>query len=739
MTQDLLLELYSEELPCSEQIDAQNSYYVIFTKALSEKNIQYNSVKVFTTCCRITVLITNIKEKVLITGTQIKGPKVNSTKQALEGFCKKHNIEQKELQQIQIHNEQYWAYNQTNQHIESKTILLNLLPNLIDQHSWKKSVFSEYAGVKWARPLKNILCILGNQVLQFKYHNLYSNQNTFGHKLASFVIDTPIISFQQYTNILLQHNVILDVQDRKKQINTIVQSILEKQELKIQIDQELFTQILHCFEYPIPFICKINPQHLKVIPNDIIKIVLKEHQRCIAVYNKHNELAPYFIFISNNLGNNKNKVIMGVEKCVEARLQDITFFLKKELNNSIHNKLDDLKKIIFHTKLGSIEQKIQRLHNVAIKLSITDNIYSKNNDYYINTILQAIKFLKCDLSSEITNDLPETRGYLAAYFYKVQNAHEYNNDVYEYIYNQYKKDINNTQKNKVLIISLIDKIDNIVGLYLAGERATGSQDKYNIRKQIIEIIQILSVTQQNNTVLHKIDFLICKETKNISQIKINLLENLLEITINSYIEQNKVDLSIENKTKIINEIILYIKNRHTNILKNQYKTEVIRSVFYKNINTNILCKYNHYNINLYTNLVKTIDNLIENENQKIYDIIIAFKRISNIVNEKIHFIPEDIIQYINTIPKTENQSIQCKLQNVILTFLENQKNNQINIEQDIDQLHTLTKYVTTILDTEKIYDKNGNIISKTQMNLISISNQILNNVIAFKELLNTIE
>ena len=835
MLKNLLLELYSEELPHTEQIKAEQNYKTIFENGLREKNIQFKKVNVFSTCLRITIFIEEIVDEMILGGEEIKGPKVSTANKAIIGFCKKNKVKKENLSIKSYNNESYYVLSTKDKKIKSINVLKDLIPILIDKQSWNKSILCPISGAKWPRPLKNILCIYEDDIVLFKYYNLHANNATFGNKFLSNTNRLIINSFEEYKQALSDNYVMLEREKRKQHIIQHSKVILSKYNLALQLSESLLETSASHFEHPTVMLGKIDKNYLQHLPKDVIITTLQHHQKYfVTTQHDQKNLAPYFLFISNNLGKNAIGITKGHETCASARLQDSQFILNQELNISLEEKLKNLSKIIFHEKLGSIADKVERLKNIAKKIhiykcsSITEQDNKDNNiSYDLQTALtEAIKYCKNDLASEIVDDMPNLRGKIAAFFYKTQHK-SFNNTAELLIKHQYENQCDNNP-NFCLLLSLIDKIDNIVGLFLAGERVTGSKDKHNMRKQMLQIISILfafsqstqsifassnnaerssHVTINNNAqdnyannskyiatkqetlaendnrqqknniksstyhhssnthaLNNNFDFIVKKNGN--AYTKQNILEYLIEICIQEYVLQNTVSTSQKenlfcgakiNACEIKNEILHLIKLRHVNILKHTFDMPIIQAIFGKsNLYNNILSntpkaltkiekKYKTYNVELFTSFVEQLNTLIQNRENVVYKATMLFKRANNIITQALSkkmisntqtIIDKNINNdpLLNNLSKTLKTNLQKTTFNSLLTYLNNVDEFNVHIKTDVENLQCLIDYANSMLDSEKIYDEKGILISEEGFCIILLIACLLNNIIAFEEL-----
>ncbi len=544
---DLILELYSEELPVLAQVSAEQGFETLFGQSLEKNRIPFTSCKVFSGPCRITICVDGLPIYVNQEPQVIKGPKTNAAKEYVEGFCRKYEIDYKDLKE----EGEYFLYQKEGLQQECRVILTRLIPEILAKHTWKNSMRWGEHNCIWPRPLKNIMCLFGGRVLHFFYHHLETNNVTFGHKFLSrnknrkqsFLSKVEVNNWSDYTSALKNNGVLLNRKDRINSIKEQACSLLEEVGLRKEICPDLLIDVACNVELPFVMLGKIPKEHMS-LPAEVIVTVMKIHQKYFPTYwEKTGLLAPYFIFVSNC--DSSDNILLGNERVLKARLADAHFLYDKDLQISIEQRYEQLSKIAFHAKLGSIQDKAARLEKLA-------NIF---NSYLQKTeqdlLILAARFCKCDLAGDVVSDIATLEGHIG-YCYAI--AAKYDLDVALAIKDHYRPaGIKDSLPSTVLglCLSLIDKTDSLVGMYVAGERSTGNKDPYGLRRSALGIIRILASKDFSFSV--DLEALICEAIK-LYTVEENVLESLKQ------------------------EILDFIKQRHKNLLKADFCDSVINAV-----------------------------------------------------------------------------------------------------------------------------------------------------------------
>ena len=579
---ELLLELYSEEIPSL----IQKKFVKIIEKKLLDlfkaSKLQYSSIKSFVGPCRFIFIIQDLDYQILNKSEEIKGPKINSGDKAIKGFCKSYNINENKLEIKLFSSGKHYIYNKLFKNIPIKKSLEEKLPILLSNIIFPKSTSWDMSNVKWIRPLRNILCILNGKTVNFKFGNLKSNNKTIGHKFLNNKY-IKIICFKEYYDNLKKQHVIIDHEERKRIIIESAKEISSKINCTANIDNILLEEISGLVEYPVTLLGKINKEFLE-LPNEFLTIAINSHQKYFTLTDNKGGLTPYFIFVAN-IPNNDQDIIKGNEKVLKARLQDALFFFKNDKKIKLIDRKDQLKKILVHEKLGNMYDKTQRVKKI---IELIDNKPD---------IIKASEIYKCDLSTEIVTESPKLQG-IAGYYYAKHNG--FSDQISLAIKEHYKPlgaDDTIPSSYESQILSLSDKLDYIVMLHIAGEKATSSKDPLGLRRLAISIIRIIIE----------------------AKININIRDIIDQITQNNVKKQ-------EEREKISSSIILFIEERLKYYLNKKYNTNHINCFINLNKQLSIFKQYQK---------LKSISPILLSE--KGQNIIKIYKRISTILDIQIDY------------------------------------------------------------------------------------------------------
>ena len=473
---ELLLELFSEEIPAFMQKNAEEGYFNIFTKIFEENKI-FAKVQVFAGPCRITLHATHLPKATLPKETAIKGPSLDAPKAAISGFCKAHNVSKLELSTKLISNQLYYFFITKTEEREIKEILPEIIVEAINKYSWAKSMFWGDYKIKWIRPLRNILCIFDGEILPLQFGHLVANNITYGHRLTNNK-KLAVTGFEDYRNKLSENNVILERIKREEIIKTGLLELANAQNLNLKEDACLIEEVAGLTEFPVVLLGKI-PQKFLELPKEVLISSMRTHQKYFCLFDKTGNFAPYFLFVSNGRFANAELVIQGNEKVLSARLSDALYFYKQDIDKTLESRLGQLEAVTFHTELGNLREKVVRITDIC-------NYIAPNN----KDLITAAKLCKSDLVSKIVGEFPDLQGIMGYYYAKHEGLNE---EIAAAIRDHCKPQglSDSVPSGNAALLALADKLDSLVGLMIAGKAPTGSGDPYALRRQALGIIRII--------------------------------------------------------------------------------------------------------------------------------------------------------------------------------------------------------------------------------------------------------
>ena len=552
---ELLIELFSEEMPPNLQISARTQFKRLFTESLSSLNLKHKVFEVYSTPTRLVVFISGLPNKIKILPTEVKGPKVGVPETVIENFAKSKGVNVGDLYEKELEKGTFYFVKIQGKEIDTEEELVKCIPKSLNEISWKKSMkWSDY-DLGWGRPLRSILVIFNNKHLKFKYGHLETVNFTLLEE-DSEISHKKIASFDEYKKILKKNSIIFDHSEREKFISEKIQSICKNKSFQESIDQSLLLEVSNLVDKPSIIIAQFDKNYLK-LPREIIKSTLQTHQRYFTLVDHRDRISNEFIVVTNQK-DTKKLIKIGNERVVEARLSDASFFWEKDKSLNLIKQINKLKKVTFYENLGSVYEKTQRLRKMAYFISDQLNLNKEKVEI-------AASVCKSDLVSGLVGEFPELQGVMGKYFALSQGFEE---DVSRAISEHYLPvSISSSVPKKPISygLSIIDKLDTLVGFYLINEKPTSSKDPFALRRAAIGLLR--TIIENNLTVR---------------------LRDLIDYLIRIYTEQG---VKQSNK-EVSQDLMKFFRERMKNILKDKkIRTDIIEASVSSHLNDDFLELY----------------------------------------------------------------------------------------------------------------------------------------------------
>jgi len=683
---ELFIELFSEEIPARLQIDARQKIKQLVEERFNKRSIKFKSSQSFSTPKRLVFVIDGMPEKIEEKEKILKGPKLESPQVALDGFMKSNNLSKSEIYKKKIDKGDFYFAKTKAKVINVSKELELIIPEILKNYSWKKSMKWGDYDLSWGRPLKSIAVLFNSKIVNFNFYHLKSNNLIFIGDLDD-AKPNKINNFNSYLKIIESQNIILNHEKRKDMILKKMDRICDNKKLIKNFNNILLEEVVNLVERPNVIIGKFDSIYLK-IPQEILIITMQKHQKYFPLFDDKKKLTNLFLVVAN-LPDQKGYIKTGNQRVVEARLSDAKFFWEKNKTQSLIKQVSKLKNLTFFNQLGTFYEKTQRLRKLA-KIT-SEQLYLSNEKVEI-----ASSVCKADLVSDLVSEYPELQGIMGKYFAQEQGFDE---DVCNAIKDHYLPvgiDSEVPKKKLGSAVALIDKIDTLVGFFGINEKPTSSKDPFALRRTSLGILRIIIETKLS--------------------IK---LKDLINYSIVLYEEQN---IKFVNNS-ITKEILVFLRERFKNLLKDKkIRGDIIDAADSSNIESDFLELYNKCII---------INKSISNDLYK--NIISSYKRASNIIDQelkiketKIMGLPEPIL-----FKSEEEKNLYAKI-NEIRKYFSSVKKQEVYA----DTLNKLseTKFVTdNFFDNVIVNDKNPD-IKRNRLELLQMFCKTYNNFIDFSKI-----
>jgi len=683
---EFLLELYSEEIPHGLQISTREEIKKNLLKSLEEESIKYKSAEVYSTPTRLVLLIRDLPSEIKIEAKEIRGPKVGVPENIIEGFMRSHQIIRGDLFEKIEDKGNFYCFKKEAKKILTEDVLTKLIPKTLASVNWKKSMRWSDHDLMWGRPLRSILSIFNNKCLKFGYHHLVS---TDGIIIVDNFIDKikKVKNFKEYESQLKANKILLKQEDRKNLIIKKFQSICKSKSYLENFNEKLMEEVVNITENPTVILADFDKEYLS-IPQEIIISTLQRHQRYFPLFDSKNRLTNNFLIVANK-PDTQNIIREGNKRVVLARLSDAKFFWDKDKAKNLIKQISKLKEIIFFEKIGTIYDKTQRLRKLAAIIS--DQLYINKEKIEI-----AASICKSDLKSDLVGEYPELQGIMGKYFALAQGFEE---DVANAVSDHYlPTGLSSPVPKKPLsyAISIIDKLDSLVGFFLINEKPTSSKDPFALRRAAIGLLRIVI---ENNLELK--------------------LKDLISYAVRLYTDQG---VKIENN-QVEKEILDFLKERMKNILKEKkIKPDIVEAAISAHIGDNYLVLHKK-SVVMNKNFNKGIGK----------DAIYSFKRVSSILIQESKKSIKELTGRPDAVlfRKDEEKLLFEKLNEIRKSFTI--KEDRKDYEVILTRLAAVKESTDNFFDKVIVNDENQD-IKNNRLELMSMFCKIFNSYIDFSKL-----
>lgn len=609
---DFVLEIFSEEIPARMQKNSAENFLKIAQEVLAKNNLNFDedSIKVFISPRRLALILKNLDTE-QIQATQKKiGPKLGSDPRAIEGFLKANG--QNKIEDLQV-VDGFYVFNKPELAMKTVDIIASSLPTIMQkmQNSWQKlmryDVDNGNSQAKWVRPIRGIVAIFDEQIVDFNFAFIRAKNITFDKNNNQILINCA----KDYEHILKKNNIIVDQHSRKQKIIQKLHKITHENYLKLPENFEkssFLEELVGLCESPEVLVGEIDNKFLE-LPDEALTLTLQSNQKYICCKDFDGKFSSKFLFVCDCEINENNiqKIVADNEKIMRARLADLEFFVNEDLKNHLIDYVVKLQKIIYHQKIGTMFEKVERLKEMAKFLSI----FVPHCE--IGLIERAVDLSKADLATKAVAELPEMQGRFGSFYASKQLE---NHKISEAIYEHYLPDSASSptaQSPLGIALAIADKIDTLVGFFLVDERPTSSKDPFALRRCALGIIR----TSHQHNIAFPIRILVERSLKSYP---LKLLKQ--------NISTNKKDF-FDLKKKLIEDIVRFIVERLKVYLKDQ--EQVRQDVLNVVMNSYLESLESHKSVDILYLIkkIKFLDDFLENENHK--KLIELYKRSTNIL------------------------------------------------------------------------------------------------------------
>ena len=661
MNNYLLFEVGVEELPSRFVESTLAQIKNNLTKLFNESRINFNDIKTYGTPRRLTFIVEGISDRQSDLEEELKGPSKkialdadgNFTKPAL-GFMKSKGLKEEDVVFKTVGKDEYIFGTIRQEGKETSIALKEILPEAVKAVVFPKAMRWGGKNMRFARPIRWMVTLLNDNVLEVDLEGIVSSNITKGHRFLG-QSEFEVNSLEDYFAKLEENYVILDQVKRKEMIKNQCIEVAKSLGGEIEFDEDLLEEVTHLVEYPTAFYGEFDEDYAK-LPKEVVTTPMQQHQRYFPVL-KDGKLLPNFIAVRNGDDYRIDNVKKGNEKVLEARLADALFFYKEDTKKDLESYTEKLKSVVFQAKLGTIYDKTTRIESLSTNILNLLGLNNENED-----TKRAAKLCKADLVTGMVFEFTELQGIMGREYAKVGGENEAVSEaIFEHYLPRFAGDIL-PQTNPGIALSIADKLDSIAGFFAIGIQPTGSQDPYALRRQALGIINIIMD--------RKLD--------------VNL-KDLVELALDSY---SNLEF---NKDEVTSNMMEFFKERIKNLFRELgIRYDVIDAVLSSQVND--ISDMNVRAIELNNWLQK--DELVE--------MLTAFNRVSTLAQKAVcSDVCEDLLK----------EDAEVKLYNEFKNIKENVKEllNEKKYSESLDCFASLRPSIDAMFDSVMVMDKDESI------------------------------
>lgn len=516
---DFLLELLSEEIPARMQAKARADLERLFAAQMADAGLKASAITVYSTPRRLALVAKDLPAQTAAVSDEAKGPPEAAPDQAVDGFCRKNGVtrDQLEVRDVKGRPTYFAVINRPGR--DSKDVLAEAIPTIIKAFPWPKSMrwgeaSQSSESMRWVRPLSGIVAIFGDELVPCEIDGLTSSYDTVGHRFhhqaqavsgepveprlsdekhpstSSGLTGITIGNASDYAEKLRACHVLVDHQERQNIIREGAAKAAADAGLDLVQDEGLVIENAGLTEWPVPLLGAFDPAFLDV-PEEVIQLTTRVNQKYFICRDKQGALAPNFVCTANIAASDGGKAIVaGNEKVLAARLSDAKFFWELDQKTRLEDHAKKLSNIVFHEKLGTVADKVERVAKLAEWLASLEGTGLLRADP--EQTKQAARLCKADLVTEMVGEFPELQGLMGGYYAEKEGLPVEVSDAIRDHYKPVGQGDDVPTDPVTVCVSLADKLDSIIQFFLADEKPTGSKDPFALRRSALSVISLIT-------------------------------------------------------------------------------------------------------------------------------------------------------------------------------------------------------------------------------------------------------
>ncbi|NBB16058.1 glycine--tRNA ligase subunit beta [Caulobacter sp. SLTY] len=477
----LLLELFSEEIPARMQAQAGRDLERMMRDGLSAAGLISEGMKAFAGPRRLALVVEGLPIAQADRDEELKGPRVGAPDQAIDGFLRKTGLTRDQL----VEQDGVWFGRSQSKGRPTTEIVAELVEATVRNFPWPKSMTWGSGKLRWVRPLQRILCVFDREIVPIAFEGLEAGDLSQGHRFMGSGGVFRARDFDEYREALAGHYVVLDPEERKQRILEGARTLCFARNLELVEDEGLLDEVAGLAEWPVPVLGDMDPAFLD-LPPEVIRTSMRTHQKYFAVRDPATgKLAPHFLVVANVAAEDGGRTIAaGNAKVLSARLSDARFFWDEDRKSGFDAWNDKLSGVTYHAKLGSMAERVERIATLAHHLAA--QVGADPTQAH-----QAATVAKSDLASQMVGEFPELQGVMGRYYALADGKDAALADAIRDHYRPQGPSDEIPTGPLGTAVALADKLDTLVGFFSIDEKPTGSRDPYALRRAALGVIRII--------------------------------------------------------------------------------------------------------------------------------------------------------------------------------------------------------------------------------------------------------
>ncbi len=483
---ELLLEIFSEEIPARMQAKAADDLARLVGEGLKAQGLAASTIHSFGGARRLTLVAEGVPSTQADVSEERKGPTVGAPDQAIQGFLRGSgltSIDQAEVRDMPKGKFYFAVIKKAGR--PTAVVLKEIVEAAMAALPWPKSMRWAVNPTRWVRPLHRIVCVFDGQVVAVNYAGVTAGDVTVGHRFLA-PAEIKVANFAEYRAKLKQGgHVLIDPQERSLVITDGLNAQAKAENLTVRDDPGLLSEVVGLVEWPVPLLGTIDAKFMDV-PAEVLTSAMRKHQKYFALSTADGKLANRFGVIANMVNADGGKeVIAGNEKVLRARLSDAKFFWDQDRTKKLESRLPKLDERVFQAKLGTVRTKVERIARLAAAVAPSINGADATQ------VTRAAYLCKADLSTDLVGEFPDLQGIMGRYYALNDKEAPAVADAIAEHYSPLGPNDTCPTKPISVAVALADKIDTLAGFFAINEKPTGSKDPYALRRAALGVIRLI--------------------------------------------------------------------------------------------------------------------------------------------------------------------------------------------------------------------------------------------------------